>query len=1159
MPGKMVLRLLALIGALSVAFTAFPEGGQSISRLASGHAVMRPDSATFAKWRSNYQNAPRAPIISSAKKFGGGTSCSLLENLQYTPSERDQSSCGNCWVWAGTGVLEIALYTQKSTKDRLSIQWFNANCPNILKCYACDGGDLEDFVKEYSSLGLCVPWSNTGASWQDGDGSYHTKPSQITTSPSYTISSITSTTIETYGVTQATAISNIKNVIDQGKAIWFAFYAPTGSDGAKFENFWSNDSESTLFSYDSWSGHTYGSSGWGHAVLLVGYNDTDSSNRYWIVLNSWGTTANRSNGLFRLNMDSAYDAYMMLSGYKDQMLYFQTLDVTYGSGSTTYAISGAVSGAVTSGVTVTLSGTSSATATTASDGAFSITGLADGTYTVTPSKTGYTFTPSSQSVTISGANATANFTAATSSTTYTITGTVSGATTSGITVTLSGTSSGTATTASDGTYSLTGLANGTYTVTPSKTGYSFTPASQSVTISGANATANFTAAASSTTYSITGTVSGAATSGVTIALSGTSSATATTGADGAYSFTGLANGSYALTPSKTGYTFTPGIRGVTISGANATADFTDAAATGTYSITGLVSGAATSGVTVTLSGTSSGTATTGADGTYSLAGLVNGVYTITPSKTGYSFTPNSHSVTISGANATADFTAAAATGTYSITGLVSGAATSGVTVTLSGTSSATATTASDGTYSLAGLANGTYTVTPSKTGYSFTPSSQSVTISGANATANFTAAATTASLVMAISPASSGTTSPSSTTTVTIGAATAISATAATGYQFANWTASPTANAAFASSTSASTTATLTGNATITAKFSKSQYALTVNNGSGGGNYSAGAAVTIEADEAPSLFEFSEWTGDVAGIDDIYSSTATLTMPATAAAVTATYKHQTADLTMEVAPEDSGTTDPEAGTSIAVNLGEAVSITAEPAEGAVFVHWTASGDAVVEDTSATATTVTISGDATVTAVFANLTASKPIIKFASTHKDTLTKSGGTYEATGKDTFRVDATFTLPADFDYASIDDSTEIYFEIENYSFSASLSEALKSSSDQTKRGYAVFNLDNDGSEVVTLRWTKGKKFHMAIKGKPAADSGTNILDLTSLGDGKVSGTIGNCSLLFGSVVWIKADSTTFAWKGTKKTTTSQRGGVTLDGVSWNVSGTLK
>src|SRR5439155_13383110 len=76
----------------------------------------------------------------------------------------------------------------------------------------------------------------------------------------------------------------------------------------------------------------------------------------------------------------------------------------------TYAISG---NAGTSSATVTAG---SKTATSDASSNYSISGLANGTYTVTPSKSGCTFSPASSSVTIAGANVTGtNFTASCSS------------------------------------------------------------------------------------------------------------------------------------------------------------------------------------------------------------------------------------------------------------------------------------------------------------------------------------------------------------------------------------------------------------------------------------------------------------------------------------------------------------------------------------------------------------------------------------------------------------------------------------------------------------------------------------------------------------------------------------------------------------------------
>lgn len=89
----------------------------------------------------------------------------------------------------------------------------------------------------------------------------------------------------------------------------------------------------------------------------------------------------------------------------------------------TYTISGTItlSGSALSGVAVGLTGPAVANATTDSSGAYSFSGLSNGTYTVTPTLSGDAFTPASQSVTVNGANQTAvNFTA-----TATVTHTVS--------------------------------------------------------------------------------------------------------------------------------------------------------------------------------------------------------------------------------------------------------------------------------------------------------------------------------------------------------------------------------------------------------------------------------------------------------------------------------------------------------------------------------------------------------------------------------------------------------------------------------------------------------------------------------------------------------------------------------------------------------------
>ncbi|WP_191966229.1 DUF1566 domain-containing protein [Oryzomonas japonica] len=93
------------------------------------------------------------------------------------------------------------------------------------------------------------------------------------------------------------------------------------------------------------------------------------------------------------------------------------------------------------------------------------------------------------------------------------------------------------------------------------------------------------------TYGISGTISlnGAGLQNVAVALTGAASAAVLTDANGNYSFAGLQNGSYTVTPSRSGYSFQPSSRAVTVSNANVTGrDFTDII-TATYSCSGTLS------------------------------------------------------------------------------------------------------------------------------------------------------------------------------------------------------------------------------------------------------------------------------------------------------------------------------------------------------------------------------------------------------------------------------------------------------------------------------------------------------------------------------------------------------------------------------------------
>lgn len=164
----------------------------------------------------------------------------------------------------------------------------------------------------------------------------------------------------------------------------------------------------------------------------------------------------------------------------------------------TSGVSGKVTGTLAQNATLSIGGANTGSVVADASGNYSFTGLAAGSYAVTPSLAGYVFSPASYAVTtvaggfITGANFTATVHAAATSS---LSGSVSGAIAQNVTITLSGANTGSVMTDVNGKYSFTGLAAGTYTVTPSLAGYAFSPASYTLTMTdGANTSlSNFTA------------------------------------------------------------------------------------------------------------------------------------------------------------------------------------------------------------------------------------------------------------------------------------------------------------------------------------------------------------------------------------------------------------------------------------------------------------------------------------------------------------------------------------------------------------------------------------------------------------------------------------------------------------------------------------------
>jgi hypothetical protein len=322
------------------------------------------------------------------------------------------------------------------------------------------------------------------------------------------------------------------------------------------------------------------------------------------------------------------------------------------SGVNTFGISGQVtlSAAGLNGVTMTLTGSQTGSVATSGNGNYSFTGLAaGGTYTVTPSLTGYTFTPPSQVFSNLSADQTANFTATavTSNSNLAV----------GKTATQSSTLTG---------FGPAGASN----AVDGNTDGNFFHGSVSHTNLDANAWWQVDLGAAATVSSITiwnrTDCCGNRLSDYWVFVSNTpflATDTPTTlqGRAGTFSShqTTFPNPSTAIAVNAAGRY----VR-VQLSGSNylslAEVQVFGTTSGTTFGISGQVTllGAGFNGVTMTLSGSQSGSVVTSGSGNYSFTGLAaGGTYTVTPSLSGYSFTPPSQTFTNLSANQTANFTA----------------------------------------------------------------------------------------------------------------------------------------------------------------------------------------------------------------------------------------------------------------------------------------------------------------------------------------------------------------------------------------------------------------------------------------------------------------------------------------------------------------------
>ncbi len=127
---------------------------------------------------------------------------------------------------------------------------------------------------------------------------------------------------------------------------------------------------------------------------------------------------------------------------------------------------------------------------------------------------------------------------------------------------------------------------------------------------------------------------------------------------------------------------------------------------------------------------------------------------------------------------------------------------------------------------------------------------------------------------------------------------------------------------------------------TVTASYrTLPSYTLTVNDGTGDGDYLEGQIVTIEADPAPGGQEFDKWTGDVQFIPNVNEPTVDITIPDQDVTLTATYRTIATKYTLTIT---DGEIDGTGGaTTKDYAEGTVVPISGDmPATGYKFSQWT---------------------------------------------------------------------------------------------------------------------------------------------------------------------------------------------------------------------------
>ncbi len=392
----------------------------------------------------------------------------------------------------------------------------------------------------------------------------------------------------------------------------------------------------------------------------------------------------------------------------------------------------------------------------------------------------------------------------------------------------------------------------------------------------------------------------------------------------------------------------------------------------TPSISGYVktaAGARIEGVNITFSN-EGGTATTDSNGNYSNRVSDGWSGTATPSKTGYTFSPSSRSYTdVTSDKIGEDYIATLLTYTILGTASVEGSGLSGVVMNgLPGNP----TTDTSGNYSDTVDYDWSGTVTPSKAGYNFSPSSQSYTNVIADKTnQDYTATLNIYTLTTNVNPSGGGhvTKNPDK-TSYTHGDTVELTADANTGYTFSGWT----GDVPLGHENDNPITITMDSNKTITANFTIMTYTISGTVTFGGSGVEGVLIDGLPGDPTSNNSGYYTATVDYSWLGTATPSKAGYTFSPSSRTYTNVTTDQTDQdytviiytLTTQINPSGGGSITKNPDKPLYKQT-ENVELTANANSGYTFTGWT--GDVPSGHESDNPVTITIDADKSITANF----------------------------------------------------------------------------------------------------------------------------------------------------------------------------------------------